>query len=340
MRNANGFGSVYKKSGKRRRPWVARKTTGFKDNGQPIYYYIGYYATRSEALSALVRFNDHPFDFGNDKYTLAEIYDKWSREKFDGVSESSIRAYKAGWKIAEPIQHMRMDEIKLDHLQAVCDESGKNAPILKRFKTLMNQLFDYGVKHEYILSSRRDIVGYLDISRYGNPNKYDRTPFTKEELKKLHESDDHEYITVILILIYTGLRIGELLDLKKEDVHLDERWLYVRQGKTPSGIREVPIADKIMKYMEYWMDRDCDYLICTPDDEKMLYKNYYAAYWKPICPDHKPHDTRHTCISLLADKCVDPRIIRSIVGHAGSTVTETVYTHLDLSVKLEAINSI
>mgnify|MGYP002517551330 CR=1 FL=1 len=46
-------------------------------------------------------------------------------------------------------------------------------------------------------------------------------------------------MTVILILIYTGVRISELLDLEKKDVHLDERWFFVRESKTESGVREV-----------------------------------------------------------------------------------------------------
>lgn len=56
--------------------------------------------------------------------------------------------------------------------------------------------------------------------------------------------------------------------------------------------------------------------------------------------EHKPHDTQHTCISLLTENEVDDKIIRKIVGHAGKTITETVYTHLELDLLIEAINKI
>lgn len=56
--------------------------------------------------------------------------------------------------------------------------------------------------------------------------------------------------------------------------------------------------------------------------------------------DHRPHDTRHTCVSLLTEAGVDERIIKKIVGHKGQGVTQAVYTHLDRDVKLEAINKI
>ena len=75
---------------------------------------------------------------------------------------------------------------------------------------------------------------------------------------------------------------GELLDLEKKDIHLDERWFYVKESKTEAGIREVPIAEKIVPFFEYWMNRKCDHLICTPDDEPFQYRNYYDSYWIPL----------------------------------------------------------
>ena len=57
--------------------------------------------------------------------------------------------------------------------------------------------------------------------------------------------------------------------------------------------------------------------------------------------NHMPHETRHTCISMLAEAHVDQVMIKKIVGHSGAmTLTERVYTHLDVEALLEAINKI
>lgn len=204
------------------------------------------------------------------------------------------------------------------------------------------------------------MVRYVDISKAGNPNAYNRKPFSKKEISILWKcKDSNIYVTVILIMIYSGVRIGELLDLEKKDIHLDERWFYVKESKTEAGIREVPIAEKIVPFFEYWMNRKCDHLICTPDDEPFQYRNYYDSYWiplmlefgfgkfvidetkkEPVYDGHRPHDTRHTCISLLTEKEVDERFIKKIVGHKGQGVTENVYTHIELPTKLDAINLI
>ena len=82
MKLPNGFGSVYKLSGKRRKPWAARKTVGWtfneeKGKSYPIYQFIGYYATRQEALTALADYNKDPYDLHFDTITFKEVYEKW-----------------------------------------------------------------------------------------------------------------------------------------------------------------------------------------------------------------------------------------------------------------------
>ena len=55
--------------------------------------------------------------------------------------------------------------------------------------------------------------------------------------------------------------------------------------------------------------------------------------------DQTPHCCRHTCISLLAEAKVDQTTIKKIVGHSGAmTLTERVYTHLDVSILIDAVN--
>lgn len=350
MKMPNGYGTVFKLSGKRRKPWVARKTIGWNKNPEkkrdyPIYQVIGYYEKREQALEALIDFNKNPYDINASKITFAEIYDKWSEKKFTEISDSNIKGYKASYLLCDSIKDMKFVEIKLDHLQKVVDESGKNHPTLRKLKVLFGQIYDYAIMHE-IISKDRDLVQYVDISKAGNPNSIDRKPFNKKEVKVVWKwKDSSDYIKVILMLIYTGVRISELLDLKKENVNLDEKWFDVIASKTESGIRRVPIADKILPFFELWMNKNnCDYLLSTPDGQHFEYRNYYDSYWTPFMEqmsmDHRPHDTRHTCVSLLTVAGVDERMIKKIVGHKGQGVTQQVYTHVEIEELLVEINKI
>lgn len=62
MRNPNGYGSVVKLSGNRRKPFVVRKTVGWNDKGYPVYQTIGYYPTREAGMIALAEYNKAPWD--------------------------------------------------------------------------------------------------------------------------------------------------------------------------------------------------------------------------------------------------------------------------------------
>lgn len=89
----------------------------------------------------------------------------------------------------------------------------------------------------------------------------------------------------------------------------------------------------------------CEYLLHTPDQKHFDYRNYYDSYFTPLMEqigfNHTPHDTRHTCISMLTEAHVDQTMIKKIVGHSGAmTLTERVYTHLDIETLVEAINQI
>lgn len=349
MRNYNGYGCVYKLSGNRRKPWAVRKTTGWKIQGDKAiqqYQYIGYYETRQEAIHALSDYNDDPYDLHLNTITLEEVYEKWSARKYEEISASNVKGYKAAWKLCKPIKDMKFTTLKLDHLQKVVDESGKHTPTLKKVKSLFKSLFEYAVIHG-IIPPEKNVVRYLDISQGGNPDARQHIPFTKAEISHLWEvHEQSEYYDIVLMLIYSGVRISELLNLKKEDVHLSERWFFVRRSKTDAGIRSVPIAKKVMPFFTYWMQKnDCDYLISTTDAKHMTYRNFMDSYWKPLMKTldmekHKPHDTRHTCISMMTAEKIDERFIQKIVGHKGQNVTQQVYTHLEIEELIQEIDKI
>ena len=350
MRFPNGYGSVYRLKGNRRCPYVARKTTGwtFDEEGHksfPVYKFIGFYSSAQEAMTALTEWNKTPDQFHFENMTFEELYEKWSAEHFPEITHKLTVTYKTMFNLCSEIHKTRLMDIRLDNIQKIADESGKNKPTLKNLKSLLGLMFDYAVTHEYVPSQKREMVKALNIEK-GNPNSRDHHRFTTDEIDRIWKMhDQNPYLNLILIQIYTGCRINELLDLKKEDVHFDERWFFVRKSKTKSGIREVPIAEKIVPFVEQWMMKDSDFLICTETGIHCTYRNYLDVYWTPMMEllgmeTHKPHDTRHTCISMLAEAKVDKRWITQIVGHSGQGVTEGVYTHIDLPHKLEAINKI
>lgn len=350
MRLPNGFGNVSKLPGSRRKPYRVRVTVGWEMDEKAgtckqKFKTIGYYESREEGLIALSNYHQNPYNMDCSKITFEEVYQKWSAEHFPKISESNVKGYAASYLLCAQLYKMRFVDIKKSHLQGVVDTCGKNYPTLRKLKVLFTQLYKFALQNDIC---GKDYAKFVDISQYKdkNPNAFNRKPFTKEEIETVWKwKDTNEYMSVILMLIYSGVRIGELLDLKKENVSLSERWFDVTASKTEAGIRKVPIAEKILPFFESWMQKnDCKYLLSTPEGKHFIYRNYYDSYWIPLIEqmgmNHRPHDTRHTCVSMLTVSGVDDKIIKKIVGHKGQSVTETIYTHFEIQELLEAINRI
>ena len=342
-----GFGGVVKQKGKRTRPYMVRVKVGMivnKERGTayPDYKIIGYTKTRKDGILMLEDFHKNPYDL-DEKMTFEEVYKKMFEEFVEHQHPKSINAYNAAFRALEPLHRLVFNDIKVIHLQSAFDISGKNYPTIRKMKVLINQVYKWAMKYDVCT---KDYSKYIDVVKFKNrnPNKIDRKPFSKKEIDILWDLSDDQYYQTVLMLIYTGVRISELLDLKKEDVDIDNQFFNVVSSKTDTGIRKVPISNYILPFFEFWYNySNAETLLCTPNHEPFKYRNYYDSYWIPILEplgiEHRPHSTRHTCISLLAEAKVEQTTIKKIVGHRGAmTLTERVYTHLDVNTLIEAVN--
>ena len=168
-------------------------------------------------------------------------------------------------------------------------------------------------------------------------DKRTKTPFTAAEIKELWENigtqpnDD-----IPLILLYTGCRISELLDVETENVNLKEKYFDIKKSKTEAGRRRVPIHDKIIPLISARYDESNKYLIMQ-GGKKLTYANYFTTYWH-LHP-HTIHETRHTFITALTKTGADELTIKRIVGHANKDITDH-YTHRNITELLDAINKL
>lgn len=356
MRNPNGWGSVHKLPGNRRKPWRVRITAGWdvgeKGKGRQLFKTIGYYATREEAMTILAEYNADPTAFG-DTATFREVYERFTPSKFPTISVENQKSYIYAYNTCSALHNMRFCDIRLVHLQSVIDNSGKNYPTLKKIKTLLTQMYEYALKYDIVNKNYADLI---DIAQYKKEKASDDSedddnsgihkPFTAKELEILWSNADRNiYVATILMLIYSGVRISDLLNLKKTSVNLDERWFRVNKSKTKAGTRLVPIAEKVVPFWEIWMAKEGDYVIQGERTPRINYSTYLDTYFRDVLTsigiaDHLPHDTRHTCISLMQRTDVSKLILKRIVGHKGQDVTDKVYTHTEISQLIEAINKI
>lgn len=334
MKLPNGYGSVTKMSGTRRNPWRVRKFDRYEmdDAGKlrQIFINVGYYRTKSEAMAALAAYNATGKAEQEDVkgLTLGEVYQKWSLRKYEQISDSQRGIYKSSWNITpERIATKPMARISFEELQGVIDTCGKSKRMASMWKALMGQLWEYAVRLD-VITPDRDKTNYLDTSMAGKIKERPHKRITPEELAKLWAMEGKER-DIALLLIYSGCRPSEVLNLTGEDVDLAGRVFRITKAKTEAGVRSVPIAKKTLPIWErYW----------KPGKIFDINADQLSASF-PLS-GHTGYDCRHTCISMMAEAGIDERIIQKIVGHKGQTITRAIYTHVELAPMLEAIDKI
>lgn len=355
MRNPNGYGSVVKLSGNRRNPYGARITVGFNpETGYPIYKFLGYYATRKEAMTVLGLYHNNPESVAivdkvltpTNKITLQRVYDEWSEEHYKTISKNSVAMYRNAYKAIDFIGSRPIESLTIKDYEDSFVKSGKSKAVLSKTKIVLKQMYIYAFRKEYVKESAIGIPQYISLAACGDVEEYqEHRTFTKDEIKTLWDHKDDSGVQIVLFMIYTGLRVSELSDLKKSDVHLDERYFSIVKAKSAAGVRDVPIAEKIVYIVEKWLKSPDELLVpLSPfkGSRKLSKQNGFDDTIERVGLErHLQHDTRYTCSTLLTEAGVDDRYVKRIVGHAAKDVTNRIYAKkLDIKILIEAINKI
>ena len=340
LKRANGTGSVYKLSGRRTRPYVAMVTTYYSTNydGSKTKRLqkrtpLGYFRTRDEAMLALLEYNRNPYELTENDITFAELYDAWSAEHYKGLSASAIRTYKSAYSYFSPIHELKFKNIRPRDIERCINKAEVHSATKKRMKSLCGLLYDFAIKNEIIGVNYARLCNNVK----SDPPKYNRIPFKDDEIKLLWKHRNDPYVGFILVALYTGMRPGELVELKKHNVNLREKY-FVGGFKTEAGTdRIIPIHDKIYAIISDYYQKSVENIdrnLFISDNGNPIsyfqYRRYFMNIMDRFGMSHLPHDTRHTFISLAKEAGMDEYILKLIVGHAIEDITERVYTHRNI----------
>ncbi len=336
FRHENGFGSIIKLSGNRRKPFAVRITTGWKD-GKQIRKYLGYYPSETEALLALAEYHKSGVNLDLSKLTFGEVFEKWYGRIESKVSKNVLNNHNMARVRLGYLGKKAIKDIKADHLQDWLDNIDLSPGTKHRLKSTMHQVFEYAVKNDIL---QKNPAKFLEINE-----KVEKTGaiFTDEEIKYLWDNAENNIdIQSILILIYTGVRINEMLNLKMENLHLDEGYA-IGGSKTTSGKnRIIPFHDKILPIVKERVEKyNC--IIINKNNTPAKYQGFHVRFktlMDKLGWDHNIHDTRKTGISIMHRSGIPMETIRVIVGHSGKGVTEQVYLYKEPRELVEAVNRI
>jgi integrase len=310
MRHPNGYGSVVKLPGNRRKSFAVRKTVGWNDKGHPIYKTVGYYATREAGLIALAEYNRNPYDVDAQKIDLGGLYELWLEKKFPKLGKSHQGRLKTAYKHCAGLHKMKYRDIRAYHMQEIIDTCGLGYATQASIKNLFYNLDRFALEMDLI--DRQ----YSGLTTSATAEETSKQPFTEDEIKRLWTMRDVPWVDSVLAFLYTGFRISELLEIKTANVDLNVG--VIKGGvKTEAGKnRRVPIHSKIAGFVHTRFSEGGEYLF-TYNGRKVTTTQYYE-FWGEIMKkadmDHTPHECRHTFRSRLDSLGANKVCIDGIMG--------------------------
>lgn len=374
MRSPSGFGSIAKMSGKRRNPYRVQVTTGWEfvmdEDGDPVLdkhgepklkrirKTMGYFPTRKAAMIALAEYNKSPYDLDVATVTWLDVWNKWGPAAIKGGSAARAPQLRKAHERCTPLYDMKMKDIRKGHMQDILNSIAHMGETSQaRLKYVMQQNFKWALENDIVT---KDYSQFLttDVKKKEESLHF---PYTTEEIKKLWKHQNKLFpiaygkqviettvqsANAMLVLLYTGMRVMELGELKAADVHLDERYIDLRGTKTPAAKRIVPIHKDIVPVIEALLADGGEYLVVNGHGLPLPYQQWklkVIAHANEITgTKHTLHDTRHTFISAAERSGLDANsiILKRIVGHSTTGNTTAIYTHKNIGDLLAAIDKI
>lgn len=326
-KRANGTGTVYKLQGRRRMPWVAAKDK----------VVIGYYETKADATKALNRLEDKTV---SDRFnmTFEEVYQEWKKEHFKSLGESGKEQYERAFKLFEPLHKRKFRDLRKTDYQPIIDNrSDRKRSTVEKDKQLITQMSEWAISEDIMTTN---FASYVKINAESAEDE--RTIFSDGDIKKL-KSDNSETAKIILMLIYTGMRIGELFSMPVSKYH---ETYCIGGEKTKAGKdRIIPIMPEGREYFSYFVERADGKLVLSGysgshDIHNFRSRDYYPLLERLGIERKVPHCTRHTFISNAVKSKMQPEILQKIVGHADYSTTVDSYTHIDKETLIKAAEKI
>lgn len=319
-KRANGTGSISKLSGKRAKPWLARR------NG----VCIGTYSTRTEAQKALERVTDATI---TDKYnmTFAQIYAAWKPIQERKVSKSQMSCYITAYNNCPELHTVQFRKIRKSDFQSAIirlEQAGKSKSTCEKMRQLFSQLSKWALAEDIIQTNHS--LHLETVAKQLSTKEI----FLPADIEAIRKSQSRG-APIVLVLIACGCRPNELFNALLINCHDD---YFIGGSKTEAGTDRpiVVSADGLESYKALRaraVKNRGDKLIDGFEGNRNLHnfaKREFRELMREIGrPEMTMYSCRHTYITNAARSGVDQRALQQMVGHVDKETTK-IYTHLNV----------
>ena len=369
-KRGNGEGSIYFRTSDEK--WVGSITL---ENRKRRVFYGKTHKEVQEKLKVALREQQQGTLVTAPRQTLVQFLTDWlENSQRQSVRPRTYERYEelVRLHIAPALGRYELQKLSAQHLQAFYAkkaEEGLSATTINHFHNVLHKALDTAVKWNLVARNVCDLVSPPRRKRY------EVHPLTLEQVHKLLAVvEGHEMEALFRLALATGLRRGELMGLKWQDINLDAGVLQVRrilsrvpskmpgkgyveaEPKTQKSRRSVVIAPFALEALKQNRERqreaeitagplwqDHDFVFCTSigthlNPTRDMLDQLKVLLKKAGLPDIRFHDLRHSAATLLLSVGVHPKVVQEILGHSQISITMDVYSHVLPGMQQEAMS--
>lgn len=272
--------------------------------------------------------------------SFADIANDWYASHMERVGFKTAEAYKAPLgRIIDRFGNMDVREITASYINAFLlylagQDYAKRT--IQMHRDILNMIFNYAIVSAFLLSNPCAAVSM--------PRGLRSTPRDLPDdaaIDAVKKCTDAPFSLFACVCLYAGLRRGEALALRYEDIDRKNRVIHVSKSvefvgnnphikttKTVSGIRDVILLDVLADMIP----KESAGYVFARDDGGLLTKTQYRKRWVKYCDaighDITAHQLRHGYATILFEAGIPDKDAQELLGHSDITITRNVYTHI------------
>ena len=295
-------------------------------------YFLFYYAI----------YPNKKFPFTFDLRGAKKEQQKLLEAKETTVTHNSLKGYKENFKKLEDLFNMDIEDIEATDVQAIIDKyalQGYSKSVLKKIRIVFGLVVKHAITENiklYNFSSGIVIPKSAPVKK--------RKDLTDAEIEIIKKNVDTEFGIYPFLMLYTGLRRGELCALRYDDFDFAKNTISIKRAvefisnqphiklpKTESGVRTVPLLNVIKSKLD---TTKAGYIF---GGDKLYSEQMIKIRWDNYCKASgftaTQHQIRHAYATMLYKAGIDPKTAQHILGHADIQTTMNIYTHIAQSMQ-------